>query len=201
MSIEQLKYEIRASFDSQTITVYQAYNQAIALPAIKHQKLVSPFSYDRMTWIKPSFFWMMYRSDWASSVNQEYILAIKIYRKNWENALMQAVLTTPKNDLYADKQEWEKLIKQAPVRVQWDPERNLQNQKLEYRSIQVGIGKKLSEEYATKWIAEIKDMTPLVKQIRELYWSKNIEKAESLAPTEEIYPTPLEIQKKLGMIL
>ncbi|MFT4645762.1 MAG: hypothetical protein ACI8ZX_002181, partial [Planctomycetota bacterium] len=38
-----MKYqEIRAEFDNKTITVYQAYNKNIALPAIKNNKFEKP---------------------------------------------------------------------------------------------------------------------------------------------------------------
>jgi hypothetical protein len=80
MQIEER--QIRAVYDEQTITVYQAYNKTIAESAVKNQTFVSPpFKMDRMTWIKPSFLWMMYRSGWATKQNQERILAIKI---SWE---------------------------------------------------------------------------------------------------------------------
>ena len=46
------QYEIRANYDKDTIVIYQAYSPAIADPALKHQKFVTPFH--RMTWIKPS---------------------------------------------------------------------------------------------------------------------------------------------------
>ncbi|KAI4119456.1 MAG: hypothetical protein LQ338_007268 [Usnochroma carphineum] len=53
--------QIRAKYDNETITVYQAYSAAIAIPAVKDQKLnASPaFKPDRMTWIKPSWAWMI----------------------------------------------------------------------------------------------------------------------------------------------
>jgi len=55
--------QIRAVYDEATITVYQAYSTSIAIAAVKEQKLsASPdFSGSRMTWIKPSWCWMMYR--------------------------------------------------------------------------------------------------------------------------------------------
>jgi hypothetical protein len=55
--------EIRANYDAATIVVYQAYAPAIALPAVEAQRFVSPFSMNRMTWIKPSILWMMERSN------------------------------------------------------------------------------------------------------------------------------------------
>lgn len=53
------QYEIRADYNRDTIVVYQAYNETIAKLAIENKKFVPPFSLTRMTWIKPSFLWMM----------------------------------------------------------------------------------------------------------------------------------------------
>jgi hypothetical protein len=54
--------QIRALYDDETITVYQAYQASIAIPAVKEQKLSASkdFVMGRMTWIKPSWCWMMY---------------------------------------------------------------------------------------------------------------------------------------------
>ena len=57
--------EIRAVYDDETIRVYQAYNNEIADGALKFQYFVEPWSPSRMTWIKPSFIWMGYRSGWS----------------------------------------------------------------------------------------------------------------------------------------
>jgi len=76
--------QIRVVFDDKIITIYQAYKQEIALPALANQQFTSPFKIDRMTWIKPSFLWMMYRAGWATKEGQEYILAIKIKREGFE---------------------------------------------------------------------------------------------------------------------
>ena len=86
-------HEIRADYDRSTIVVYQAYSPAIADPAVAAQRFVEPFSLHRMTWIKPSFLWMMERSNWARKPGQERVLAVRITREGWETALSQAVLT------------------------------------------------------------------------------------------------------------
>jgi len=55
--------QIRAVYEDRTIRVYQAYSAAIADTALARGTFVSPpFKMERMTWIKPSFLWMMYRS-------------------------------------------------------------------------------------------------------------------------------------------
>ena len=66
MSNERINYEKRrgkkyiyAVFDDKTIRVYQAYNNETADEALKLGKFGSKFSLTRMTWIKPSFLWMM----------------------------------------------------------------------------------------------------------------------------------------------
>jgi Domain of unknown function (DUF4291) len=50
---------IRAAYSARTITIYQAYSPEIAGQAVRAGTFVPPFSRDRMTWIKPSFGWMM----------------------------------------------------------------------------------------------------------------------------------------------
>jgi hypothetical protein len=69
-----MTHQVRAVFTEKTITVYHAYPAGIAVPALKASTFVAPFKRTRMTWIKPSFLWMMYRSGWATKTDQERIL-------------------------------------------------------------------------------------------------------------------------------
>lgn len=58
MTAPQVPYrQIRALYDDDTVTVYQAYKRSIADAAVKQQRLnASPdFRPGRMTWIKPSW--------------------------------------------------------------------------------------------------------------------------------------------------
>lgn len=66
---------IMAQFNEETVRVYQAYNHTIADQAVKTGSFGSAFKMDRMTWIKPSFLWMMYRAGWGTKEGQERILA------------------------------------------------------------------------------------------------------------------------------
>ena len=132
--------QIRALYTPETITVYQAYPPGIARPALAAGRFVPPFKRDRMTWIKPSFLWMMYRSGWATKSDQERVLAVRITRAGFEEALAQACLSHFDPDRYASHEEWSRQLKESPVRVQWDPERSLHLTPLPHRAIQVGIG-------------------------------------------------------------
>ena len=85
-------HETRADYDAETIVMYQAYSPIIAEPALAAQRFVAPFSFGRMTWIKPSFLWLMHRSNWGRRAGQERILAVRIRRSGWDKALSLAVL-------------------------------------------------------------------------------------------------------------
>ena len=56
--------------------VYQAYRPSIAKFALENQFFGGEFRLTRMSWVKPNFLWMMYRSGWASKPGQEHALAI-----------------------------------------------------------------------------------------------------------------------------
>ncbi len=116
------RFEIPADYDRETIVVYQAYRPAIAEAAVAAQRFVNPFSLNRMTWIKPSTLWMMHRSGWASTPGQERVVAVRITRAGWEEALSQAVQITPEARVYGSREEWRERFAHAVVRVQWDPE-------------------------------------------------------------------------------
>jgi hypothetical protein len=125
--------QIRAVYDEKTIRVYQAYSDQIAESALARGTFVSPpFKMERMTWIKPSFLWMMYRSGWGlKDSGQSRILAIDITREGFEWALAHSCPTHPIEAM--SQEQWEQLKASSPVRVQWDPERNLLLQPLRKR--------------------------------------------------------------------
>ena len=191
--------EIRADYDTATIVVYQAYRAEIALPAVAHGRFAPPFSRERMTWIKPSFLWMMERSGWGRKPGQEHILAIRITRAGWEEALAQAVLTTFAPGVYRDEDDWQRQLAAAPVRVQWDPERTLHGASLSQRAIQVGLSGHLVGRYVDVWTRETRDCTPLVRKIYELRQAGDTEQARALLPRERIYPVAPDIARRLGM--
>jgi hypothetical protein len=177
--------QIRADFDATTIVVYQAFRPELADAAVAAQRFVPPFSTSRMTWIKPSFLWLMERSGWASKSGQERILAVRITRAGWEEALAQATLTTQG-------------ASGASVQVQWDPERTLRGGKREIRSIQVGLGRQIVGRYVDAWTVAITDLTPKVARLRELRAHGQWQRAEQLLPPERAYLLPEALRVRLG---
>ena len=194
-------HEIRADYDRDAIVIYQAYSKAIALAALDAGKFVAPFSFGRMTWIKPSFLWMMERSNWGLKSGQEHVLAIRIRRSGWEEALSQAVLTHPERGVYRDSDDWRRQFESAVVHVQWDPERSLRGESLDYKSIQVGLSRNVIEQYVQEWIVEITDYTPLVRKMHRLISEGQASKAKLLLPKERPYPVSEDISRRLGMNL
>ena len=53
--------EVFAQYNRQCIRVYQAYNSVIAKEAVALQTFGENFNINRMTWIKPSFLWLIDR--------------------------------------------------------------------------------------------------------------------------------------------
>ena len=189
--------QVRADYDDSSIVVYQAYNPQIAQAAVKAQQFVPPFSMNRMTWIKPSFLWMMERSNWAQKPGQEHVLAVRITRAGWEEALSLGVLTHPEPKLYKDPEEWRALIDKSVVNIQWDPERDLRGNSLEYRSIQVGLSRHIIECYVEEWTVSITDITPQVHKMNELIRQGKAEQVKKMLPEERVYPVPEETERRI----
>ena len=147
--------QVRAVWDAQSITVYQAYGPAIAEPAIAAGRFVAPFSRSRMTWVKPSFLWMMYRSGWATKPGQERVLAMS--RSGFEEALGLSCLSHMDPAVHNDREQWVALKARSPVRIQWDPERDTSLNPLPYRSLQVGIGPGAVDDYVDHWVLALRD--------------------------------------------
>jgi hypothetical protein len=192
--------EIRADFDRDSIVVYQAYNASIADAAVKSQRFAPLFSMNRMTWIKPSFLWLMERNGWGTKSNQERTLAVRISRTGWERALSLGVLTSFEAKIHRTAGEWQQQIEAAAVHVQWDPERSLAGGKLDHRSIQVGLSRQIIEEYVNEWTLQIDDLTSRVVKIRELRRQGRMADAKKLLPAERVYSVEPELARGLGMV-
>jgi Domain of unknown function (DUF4291) len=184
--------QIRAMYDATTIRVYQAYSDTIADSALSHGTFVSPpFKMDRMTWIKPSFLWMMYRAGWGlKDAGQKRILAIDITREGFEWALSHGCLSHADEPM--GKEEWNKLKNSSPVRIQWDPERDLFLQPLEYRAIQIGLSKEAVGLYVNQWIRRITDVSALAHSVHAFITRNKLDEAHALLPIESPYPTPTQ---------
>lgn len=189
--------EVFAQYDRQCIRVYQAYNPTIAQEALALQTFGPSFNLNRMTWIKPSFLWMMYRSNWGGKKNQECILALDVYRTKFDELLQQAVLTSP-DAANQTGQQWEKAFTEASVYCQWDPDHSLNGSAINRAAIQIGLKGVVLQDFLTNGICRIEDLTPLVKKWNEQ--RKNGKLNPKSLPVERIYPVQSpKIRKRLNM--
>lgn len=199
----------KGEHDNDGVYVYQAYNDTLADYALAHQhfggKLYNP---TRMTWIKPSFAWVLYRSGYGKKHNQNRVLKIKISHTTLASILRQCKCKEGGSG--------------SVGRVQWDPARDILSAEdktdeprkmLRERAIQIGVSKKLSEFYNAN-IISIEDVTELahkVHQIHQLLKNKKIKQQKkddvlitlkSIIPNEDVYMPHCSFDelKELGMI-
>jgi hypothetical protein len=170
---------ISGHFNSSCILLYQAFSSEIARPALIHGNFLTDnpgFSPTRMTWIKPNFLWMMFRSDWGRSKNQENILAFWVDLEWFRSVLKQAKLSGK-----------DKNCRGSDVVVQWDPDHGPSGVKNSLRrDIQIGIRGKKAIEWAQGTagpaVKEIINFNPLVEQARRVKDHGNF-----FMPVEEVF--------------
>jgi hypothetical protein len=162
-------------WDEEGVYFYQAYNDDIASWAVEHQNFGGPhFNRTRMTWIKPSFAWVLYRSGYARKHNQTRILKVKVSHETVAALLSECKCREGGGG--------------SKGRVQWDPARDLlegdgkePRKLLRRRAIQIGISRSLSELYVQN-IISIEDVTELAHKVEEAHRSKSKDAMDKLTP-------------------
>jgi len=188
---------ILAQFDEHTVVVYQAYRPAIGHFAAKNGYFGGEFSLNRMSWIKPNFLWMMYRSAWGTSSGQEVILAIWLKRSAWDEILAYAVHSNFVPAVYGSEKEWQQAVKNSAVRLQWDPDHHPNGSKMDRRAIQLGLRGSVLASYAREWIVKIEDISQFVQQQRQYNGGDS---TQLLTPCETVYPViDPDIFQRLGL--
>ncbi|MEO8392589.1 MAG: DUF4291 family protein, partial [Chloroflexota bacterium] len=150
--------QIYAAYDEAGIQVYQAFTPSIVQAALAKGTFGAGFGLDRMTWIKPSLGWMLYRSGYASKHNQEAIIRVKLSHEGFLEILRRSVETSFNPRIYASEGEWKRALDASTVRHQWDPERHIKGPKLERRAIQIGIRGETVHAYVNDWIIGLEDV-------------------------------------------
>ncbi len=189
---------ILAQADDESVIVYQAYRTSIGAYASEHGYFGGEFSYSRMSWIKPNFLWMMYRSGWGTKPGQEATLAIRIRRKFFDQLLAEAVPSTFASSQYTTPEKWQKAVHASSVRLQWDPDRNPSGAPLPRRALQLGLRGESLEEFGKRDILEVLDISAFVAEQRENAPRKRL--PELLVPVERLYvPNDPALRARLGL--
>jgi hypothetical protein len=150
-----------------------------------------------MSWIKPNFLWMMYRSGWGTKPNQEVTLAVRLKRSAFEEILRQAVHSSFVPEIYSSQQDWKQAVAQSDVRLQWDPDHDPAGTPVARRAIQLGLRGETLARYAGEWLLEIEDISAFVGEQRT-----NAIKpfGQLIIPKEDVYPVDeSELAARLGI--
>jgi hypothetical protein len=167
---------ILAHHDAQSVVVYQAYRPAIGEYAIRHGRMDGPdFSLSRMSWIKPNFLWMMYRSGWGTKEGQEVTLGLRLRRAFFERVVREAVPSTFDATRYPSREAWQEAVGHSEVRLQWDPDHAPAGNKLERRAIQLGLRGRTLAAFAKEELLEVIDMRAFVEAQRPMAQNDNSE--------------------------
>jgi hypothetical protein len=189
---------ILAQFDADAVVVYQAYRPAIGRFAAEHQRFGGEFSFSRMSWIKPNFLWMMYRSGWGTKEGQEITLAVRLRRLAFDEILRRAVYSSYVPEIYGSPESWKARLAESPVRLQWDPDHDPCGAKQERRAVQLGLAGEVVKQYASDWIVSIEDISEFVAEQRTNAGAKGF--ANLLTPREDIYRiSDAEVAMRLGV--
>jgi hypothetical protein len=176
---------ILAQFDESTVIVYQAYRPAIGRFAADHGRFGGDFSFSRMSWIKPNFLWMMYRSGWGTKKDQEVTLALRLRREFFDSLLAVAVPSTWDHDQFATENEWSKAVSDSSIRLQWDPDHHPSGAKLERRAIQLGLRGDALLAFGQRELVEVIDLSEFVAEQRSRLSSGGV--SALLTPRERVY--------------
>lgn len=175
---------ILAKFNEHSIFVYQAYRPTIANFASENQIFGGEFSFNRMSWIKPNFLWMMYRSGWATKEGQKRTLSIEVSRDFFEEILKEAVSSSFSANEYTTNAEWKHRLASSEVRLQWDPDHGPNGEPLERKAIQLGLRGRTLKRFGTTEVLSINDITNFVTEQRQVLAE---DPSKLKTPTEEIY--------------
>jgi uncharacterized protein DUF4291 len=189
---------ILAQFGDESIVVYQAYRPEIGRFAAEHGYFGGGFSLDRMSWIKPNFLWMMFRSGWGTKKGQEVTLAVWLQRSAFDAILKEAVHSTFVPALYASEAEGKQALARSSVRLQWDPDHDPSGAKVERRAIQLGLRGEVLARYAREWLVQVRDVSAFVAEHHAHAQPGAYDRL--VVPREEVYPVPdRAIARRLGI--
>jgi hypothetical protein len=189
---------ILAHYDAETIVVYQAYRPSIGEYVIKHGVFGGEFSYSRMSWIKPNFLWMMYRSGWGTKEGQEITLGLRLYRRYFDSLLSRAVGSSWDHSDHATREAWQAAIATSEVRLQWDPDHAPNGRALDRRAIQLGLRGSALVAFGKRELLEVVDMTDFVAVQRSHLAEPELR--QLTMPVERIYlPADASIARHLKL--
>ncbi|MBT28547.1 MAG: hypothetical protein CMO01_02720 [Thalassobius sp.] len=189
---------IYVDYDEEGVFVYQAFKPETVEIAVKLGTFGKGFGLDRITWIKPSFCWVLRRTKYATKNRMQGIARIKISHEAFLEILNQSVETMWNENLYPNQDNWQTEINKSDVIHQWDPERDVIGKRLNRQAIQIGIRGEVIKKYVSDYIIGVEDVSQLVREIGAVK-KKGSSKYPEI-PEEKEYAISDELFKKLGCL-
>lgn len=188
---------ILAQFDAASVVVYQAYCPEIGHFAARHGRFGGGFRLGRMSWIKPNFLWMMYRSGWGTKKGQEATLAVRLRRDAFDEILRRAVPSSFVSEVYGSHEAWRRAVVGSDVRLQWDPNHGPAGDPAERRAIQLGLRGDVLARYAGEWLLGIEDISGFVAEQRG---NAKAPYERLVTPSEDVFPVAdSDVAGRLGL--
>ncbi len=190
---------IMASFDESSVVVYQAYRPSIGLHAARHGSFGGPdFSFNRMSWIKPNFLWMMYRSGWGTKEGQSVILALRLQRSFFDSILAAAVPSSFDASKFPGREQWQSAVSASEVRLQWDPDHDPDGRPQQRRAVQLGLRGETLAAFAGPELLEVTDISAFVTDQHAHVRANDLQRLE--VPLERVYvPSDPAIARHIGL--
>lgn len=189
---------ILAQYDDETIVVYQAYRPSAGRFAAENGYFEKDFSYSRMSWIKPNFLWMMYRSGWGTKEGQEITLALHLRRTFFDGLLAEAVPSSWDSTLFATRDQWSEAVRNSNVRLQWDPDHDPHGLPLTRKAIQLGLRGEALKSFGRQELIAVQDISDFVAEQRKRLGTGGISAIST--PVERVYlPSDRTLATRLGL--
>jgi hypothetical protein len=151
-----------------------------------------------MSWIKPNFLWMMYRSGWGTKEGQEMTLGLRLYRRYFDSLLSRAVGSSWDHSDHVTREAWQAAIAASEVRLQWDPDHAPNGRALDRRAIQLGLRGSALVAFGKRELLEVVDMTDFVVVQRSHLAEPELRRLTM--PVERIYlPADASIARHLKL--
>ncbi len=180
---------IIAQYDKESIIVYQAFKPEIAAWAVAHQRFGgAEYDFERRTWIKPSFLWMMHYSGWAQKQNQENVLAIRMRRSGFDELLTKSTLWV--------SEQHEVPEQNIEAYLSWEHYYDLLGKKTDRFAAKIGLKGDLLRQYNEEWILAIENISDYVREQQQML--KTDQRSNLRLPHERAYaPANLTVLQRI----
>ncbi|MEN7551725.1 DUF4291 family protein [Rapidithrix thailandica] len=195
---ESVSKLIYADYDEEGVYVYQAFKPQTVQTAVALGTFGKGFGLDRISWIKPSFGWVLRRTKYGTKNRMQGIAKIKLSHQAFHEIISQSIESHWNQNVFASEDVWRNRLNSSDVIHQWDPERDLIGRRLERQAIQIGIRGEVIKKYVSDYIIGVEDVSSLAHEISRI--KKGGATNFPGVPEEKEYPISEELFFRLGCV-